>query len=43
MLDLKGSKASREYMDTASLMVQPILSDKFWWSMTVNVQDIPLS
>jgi hypothetical protein len=27
-LDLKGSKASREYMDTTSLMVQLILMDK---------------
>jgi len=28
MLDLKGSRASREYMDTSSPMVQPILTDK---------------
>jgi hypothetical protein len=27
-LDLKGSRASREYIDTASLMMQPILMDK---------------
>lgn len=27
-LDLKGIRASREYMDTTSLMVQPILTDK---------------
>jgi hypothetical protein len=43
VLDLKGSRASREYIDAASLMVQPILTDKLWWSVTVNVQDIPLS
>jgi len=28
VLDLKGSRASREYMDATSLMVQPILTDK---------------
>jgi hypothetical protein len=28
LTDLKGSGASREYMDTTSLMVQPILMDK---------------
>jgi len=27
-LDLKGSRASREYMDTTYLMVHPILTDK---------------